>query len=99
MTKSKLALDNSTERELLLSLWNIEEMAENDEPVQALKAIKALIEEVRYSEIIDSYTVFDVLDNAREEDIIDEIKTLTKTEPNDMELGKLVRTYVNQNLK
>ena len=28
MTKSKLALDNETERELLIDLWNIEEMAE-----------------------------------------------------------------------
>jgi hypothetical protein len=91
MSKSKLALDNSSERELLIDLWNIEEMIENNEPEQALKAIKALIEEVRYSEIIDSYTLFDVLDNAREEDLLDTVITITKKTPNDMELGKEIR--------
>lgn len=91
MTKSKLALDNSTERELLLDLWNIEEMIENDEPVEALKAIKALIEEVRYSEIIDKYTLFDISDQIREEDLLDEIKSTVKNTPNDMELGNKIR--------
>lgn len=91
MTKSKLALDNSTERELLLSLWNIEEMLENEEPVQALKAIKALIEEVRYSEIIDKYTLFDISDEIREEDLLDEIKSTVNNTPNDIELGKEIR--------
>ena len=99
MEKAKLALDNSSERELLIDLWNIEEMLENEEPVEALKAIKELIDEVRYSEIIDSYTLFDISDRIREEDIIDEIKYMVRNFPNDMELGKLIRMYVNDNLK
>lgn len=99
MTKSKLALDNSTERELLLDLWNIEEMIENEEPVEALKAIKKLIDEVRYSEIIDTYTLFDAMDEMREEDTIDEIKSIVKTEPNDMELGGKIRAFVDKHLK
>ena len=91
MTKSKLALDNSTERELLLSLWNIEEMAERGNLDAVKELLSKLIEEVRYSEIIDSYTVFDVLDNAREEDLLDEIKSTIKNTPNDMELGNKIR--------
>lgn len=99
MEKAKLALDNSSERELLIDLWNIEEMLENEEPVEALKAVKELIDEVRYSEIIDSYTLFDISDRVREEDIIDEIKYMVRNFPNDMELGKLIRMYVNDNPK
>ena len=99
MSKAKLALDNSSERELLIDLWNIEEMLENEEPVEALKAVKELIDEVRYSEIIDSYTLFDISDRVREEDIIDEIKYMVRNFPNDMELGKLIRMYVNDNPK
>lgn len=99
MTKSKLALDNSTERELLLDLWNIEEMLENDEPVEALKAIKALMEEIRYSEIIDKYTLFDISDQIREEDVINEIKLLVKEYDNDEDLGGNVRAFVTEHLK
>ena len=95
MTKSKLALDNSTERELLLSLWNIEEMAERGNLDAVKELLKTLIEEVRYSEIIDSYTVFDVLDNAREEDLLDTVITITKNTPNDMELGNEIRKLFN----
>ena len=91
MAKSKLALDNSTERELLLSLWNIEEMAERGNLDAVKELLSTLIEEVRYSEIIDSYTLFDVLDNAREEDLLDTVITITKNTPNDMELGKEIR--------
>lgn len=91
MAKAKLALDNSSERELLIDLWNIEEMIENNEPEQALKAIRVLIDEVRYSEIIDSYTLFDVRDNAQEEDLLDTVITIIKKTPNDMELGKEIR--------
>ena len=91
MAKAKLALDNETERELLLALWNIEELVENGYTYDALNEIKTLIDEVRYSEIIDSYTLFDVLDNAREEDLLDTVITITKKTPNDMELGKEIR--------
>ena len=99
MAKAKLALDNSSERELLIDLWNIEELIENGYNYDALNEIKTLIEQVRSSEIIDSYTVFDPMDEMRQEDIVDEIKDYVKSEPNDMELGKKIRTYVNLNLK
>lgn len=99
MTESKLALDSYSELKLLQELWNIEEMIENNEPEQALKAIKTLVEEIRLSEIIESYTLFDPMDEMREEDILDEIKDYVKSEPNDMELGKKIRIYVNLNLK
>lgn len=59
MPKIKLKLDSSTQPALLVDLWNIEEMIENEEPVEALKALKKLIDEVRYSEIIESYTLLD----------------------------------------
>ena len=91
MTKSKLALDNETERELLIDLWNIEEMAERGNLDAVKELLATLIEEVRYSEIIESYKVFDVLDNAREEDLLDTVITITKNTPNDMELGKEIR--------
>ena len=91
MAKAKLALDNSSERELLIDLWNIEELIENGYNYDALNEIKTLIEQVRSSEIIDSYTLFDVLDNAREEDLLDTVITITKKTPNDMELGKEIR--------
>ena len=95
MAKSKLALDNSTERELLLSLWNIEEMAERGNLDAVKELLSTLIEEVRYSEIIESYKTFDVLDNAREEDLLDTVITITKNTPNDMELGKEIRMLFN----
>jgi len=98
MTKSKLALDNSTERELLLSLWNIEEMAERGNLDAVKELLATLIEEVRYSEVIDKYTLFDILDEIREEDTIDEMKMIVKTEPNNMTLGEKIRQYVNTNL-
>jgi hypothetical protein len=91
MTKSKLALDNETERELLIDLWNIEEMAERGNLDAVKELLSTLIEEVRYSEIIDSYTLFDVLDNAREEDLLDTISSTVKSTSNDMELGREIR--------
>lgn len=99
MAKSKLALDNDSERELLIDLWKIEELVENDKKKKALKAIKELIEEVRFSEIIESYTLFDISDQIRVEDTLDDIKLLVKGVDNDKELGKAIRSYVNNNLK
>ena len=91
MTKSKLALDSETERELLIDLWNIEEMAERGNLDAVKEQLAKLIEEVRYSEIIDSYTLFDVRDRAQEDDLLDTVITITKNTPNDMELGKEIR--------
>lgn len=41
----------------------------------------------------------DVFDEMRLEDVIQEMKSIVKNTPNDMELGKLIREYVNTNLK
>ena len=95
MSKSKLALDNDTERELLIDLWNIEEMAERGNLDAVKEQLATLIEEVRYSEIIESYKLFDVRDNAQEEDLLDTVITITKKTPNDMELGKEIRMLFN----
>ena len=95
MSKNKLALDNDTERELLIDLWNIQEMAERGNLDAVKEQLATLIEEIRYSEIIESYKLFDVLDNAREEDLLDTVITITKKTPNDMELGKEIRMLFN----
>ena len=95
MSKTKLALDNSSELKLLTDLWNIEEMAERGNLDAVKELLATLIEEVRYSEIIESYKTFDVLDNAREDDLLDTVITITKKTPNDMELGKEIRNLFN----
>ena len=41
----------------------------------------------------------DVFDEWRLEDVIEEMKSIVKNTPNDMELGKLIREYVYTNLK
>jgi hypothetical protein len=91
MTKSKLALDSQTERELLIDLWNIEEMAERGNLDAVKEQLATLIEEIRFSEVIESYKLFDVLDNAREEDLLETISSTVKNTPNDMELGREIR--------
>jgi len=96
MAQMKLALDNETERELLIDLWNIEEMLENDQPIEALKALKEVIKEVRYSEIISEYTLFEATDGFREEGLLNIISNTVKSEPNDMELGGQVRKLFAQ---
>lgn len=95
MTKSKLALDSETERELLLDLWNIEEMAERGNLDAVKEQLAKLIEEVRYSEVIESYKLFDVRDRAQEDDLLDTVITITKNTPNDMELGREIRMLFN----
>lgn len=55
MKKKKLALDSETHLNLLTRLWNIEEMIELGEEVEAHKEVQKLIEEVRYSDIVVSY--------------------------------------------
>ena len=99
MPESKLALDSYSELKLLTDVWKIEELVEVGNSKKALKKIKKLVEEIRFLEIIDTYTLFDPMDEMRQEDIVDEIKDYVKSEPNDMELGKKIRTYVNLNLK
>lgn len=91
MTESKLALDSYSELKLLTDLWNIEEMVEQDKKKKALKAIQELIKEVRYSEIIDSYTLFEATEGFRKENLLDTIESTIKNTPNDMELGREIR--------
>ena len=91
MAKIKLALDSSSQVKLLTDLWNIEEMAERGNLDAVKELLSTLIEEVRYSEIIESYKTFDVFDNAREDDLLDTVITITKNTPNDMELGREIR--------
>jgi len=55
MSRKKLALDSETHLNLLTRLWNIEEMIELGEEVEAHKEVQKLIEEVRYSDIVVSY--------------------------------------------
>lgn len=99
MKQMKLALDSATERELLIDLWKIEELVQEDKNKKALKAIKELIKEVRYSEIIDEYSLFDPTDGFREEDAINEIKLLVKEYDKDEDLGGNVRAFVTEHLK
>jgi hypothetical protein len=91
MTQSKLALDSYSELKLLTDIWNIEELVEQDKKKKALKAIQELIQEIRYSEIIDTYTLFDPMDEMRKEDLLDTIASTIRNTPNDMELGGEIR--------
>lgn len=59
ISKERYALDSTTQPKLLVDLWDVEEMIENEEPIEALKRLQRIIEEVRYSNIIDSYTLID----------------------------------------
>ena len=49
--EEKLVLDNKSQIELLSRLWNIEEMVELGEEIQAIREIQLLVEDVRYSAI------------------------------------------------
>ena len=57
--KEKLALDSQTHLNLLTDLFNVEEMMEQEENVEALKVIKKLIDEVRYSAIIEDFKLME----------------------------------------
>jgi len=91
MTENKLALDSYSELKLLTDIWKIEELVEEGNTKKALKKIRKLVEEIRFSEIIDSYTLFDTSDQIREEDLLDTISSTVKNTPNDMELGGQIR--------
>lgn len=57
MSKKKLALDAQSHLELLVRLFNIEEILENGMYGEVSKELTSLIEDVRYSEIIESYEI------------------------------------------
>ena len=57
MAMKKLALDPKTHLNLLTRLWAIETMIELGEEVK--EEVQKLIEEVRYSDIIESYELME----------------------------------------
>jgi len=59
MSKKKLALESKSHLHLLISLFNMEEMLIKEKYVELGKAFKVLIEEVRYSEIINEYNIME----------------------------------------
>ena len=55
MSKKKLALNAESHLELLVRLFKMEEMLVKEKYVELGKEFEKLIEEVRYSEVIESY--------------------------------------------
>ena len=55
MSKKSIALDSESHLELLVRLFKMEEMLIKEKYVELGKAFEELIEEVRYSEIIESF--------------------------------------------
>ena len=96
MSQSKLALDSYSELKLLTDLWNIEEMAERGNLDAVKEQLATLIEEIRFSEIIDTYTLFDPMKGMGEEDLLETISSTVKNTPNDMELGGEIRKLFNE---
>lgn len=72
MSKKKLALDAQSHLELLVRLFNIEEVLENGMYGEASKELTSLIEDVRFSEVIESYELME--DTDRDETIQKEIE-------------------------
>lgn len=59
MSKKKLALDSESHLHLLVKLFKMEEMLIKEKYEELGKAFEKLIEEVRYSEIIESYDLME----------------------------------------
>lgn len=55
----KIALESKSHLHLLVSLFNMEEMLKKEEYVKLGKALEVLIEEVRYSEVIEEYNIME----------------------------------------
>ena len=55
--RKKIALESESHLHLLVSLFKMEEMLEKEEYVKLGKAFEKLIQEVRYSEVIQEYNV------------------------------------------
>ena len=55
----KIALESKSHLHLLVSLFNMEEMLKKEEYVKLGKALVVLIEEVRYSEVIEEYNIME----------------------------------------
>ena len=57
--RKKIALESESHLHLLVSLFNMEEMLIKEKYVELAKAFKELIEEVRYSEVIEEYNIME----------------------------------------
>jgi len=55
--RKKIALESESHLHLLVSLFNMEEMLIKEKYVELGKAFENLIEEVRYSEVIEEYNI------------------------------------------
>jgi hypothetical protein len=55
--RKKIALESESHLHLLVSLFNMEEMLIKEKYEELGKAFEKLIEEVRYSEVIEEYTI------------------------------------------
>ena len=55
MSRKKIALDSEAHLHLLTALFDIEAIIEPGEDIVLDRALAKLIDEVRYSEIIESY--------------------------------------------
>ena len=57
--RKKIALESESHLHLLVSLFKMEEMLIKEKYVELGKAFEELIEEVRYSEVIEEYNVME----------------------------------------
>ena len=55
--RKKIALESESHLHLLVSLFKMEEMLVKEKYVELGKAFEELIEEVRYSEVIEEYNI------------------------------------------
>lgn len=57
--RKKIALESESHLHLLVSLFKMEEMLIKEEYVKLGKAFEKLIDEVRYSEVIEEYNIME----------------------------------------
>jgi len=57
--RKKIALESESHLHLLVSLFKMEEMLIKEKYVELGKAFEELIEEVRYSEVIEEYNIME----------------------------------------
>ena len=57
--RKKIALESESHLHLLVSLFKMEEMLIKEEYVKLGKAFEKLIEEIRFSEVIEEYNVME----------------------------------------
>ena len=57
--RKKIALESESHLHLLVSLFNMEEMLIKEKYEELGKAFERLIEEIRYSEVIEEYNIME----------------------------------------